>query len=1079
MVRWLLVSAVLWGSIGVAEPTAQAAPPKPSCGGRQATIVGTSGDDRLSGTNGPDVIVGGGGRDTINPGNGDDIVCAGAGDDVVAESNGVDVVFGQGGSDTLRGGNGDDRIDGGSGTDVADGGRGSDTCISSESRVACESIPQPAVTAVLDVQSCRPSLSLSVSGPDVVSEGDEVVFDAELRSDPAGPCLGGANDASLRGALRLATSLPSGATVSDIAMWLERPLQSTSQVLPSVSGLITDATVPFPGGCPGGVASGCSSTIQQVVGNVNYPDGSTPVLSSSTVTVPFEYFAAVPSTELQAPGVELAVAVTTTDGRVEVVRSPVTFGASQSIGSLRVRTTSPTGVVSVIDVAGDLAPGQQISAPAVATYEASATDPDMLRFSFEASGGAGGAVAAPRVDRTVLVTVDSSIRPVLQPAVWPFSVVAGVQTTLFASVRPVGDAASVAFEVGGQSGSLVDDGTSGDLIAGDGTFSAEIVVALAQRSDFTVTAEVDGQLATGSVVVDVVPVGAPTAAAPPGGPIVTIPYEGVEAFIDRLVVQMDVAASYEDVVAAAATIGGTVVGRVSQLWWQIAFPPVSSPAELEARLAAVASMPLVTGVEPEGVVATSDVVPNDPRYGEQDHLRQVDLPSAWAVSPGTARRVTVAVIDTGVDLDHPDLQGALVPGIDLTDDTATPDDGQGHGTHVAGIIGARSNNGFAGAGVNWNVALVPVKIFEDGNLTTGDAMMAFGIAYAVARGTEVLNLSVGRAGRKEYLAETLQQAWLAGRTVVAAAGNQTSSEPSYPAGFERRETFSSWFGTSERSYITDVIAVGNVDGQGRRAPDSNYGSWVDVAAPGQNVLSTTWDGLVGRKSGTSMATPVVSGIVSLILAADGGVTPDLVRLRLVNTGTPSDQQVGPIVNAFGAVVNGGFEAGFSGWRGTGTLTLLDRLGPIRAPQGSRMMSMSTGPDGAQTQATLRKEFRVPVTAVSGGSIRVSMRYNVLTEEYPEYVGSNFNDVFTVKLVLATGGEITLLTESVNTVRWTPVSGIDFPGGDNTVGQSGWRLVQALIPAQVLAGSTGFELVITDVGDTVYDSVALIDDIRVR
>jgi hypothetical protein len=153
-------------------------------------------------------------------------------------------------------------------------------------------------------------------------------------------------------------------------------------------------------------------------------------------------------------------------------------------------------------------------------------------------------------------------------------------------------------------------------------------------------------------------------------------------------------------------------------------------------------------------------------------------------------------------------------------------------------------------------------------------------------------------------------------------------------------------------------------------------------------------------------------------------------------------------------------------------------GPIVPLAGKRMLSLSTGPGGAETVSTARKTVSMRSDWLRDNRITVSLSYNYVTEEYPEYVGSQYNDDLRIALALPNGEERLLATETVNTTAWTPISGIDFPGGDFTSGQSGWKTVTATIPASALGGAGSFDIVVRDIGDAIYDSVALIDRVFV-
>jgi hypothetical protein len=141
-----------------------------------------------------------------------------------------------------------------------------------------------------------------------------------------------------------------------------------------------------------------------------------------------------------------------------------------------------------------------------------------------------------------------------------------------------------------------------------------------------------------------------------------------------------------------------------------------------------------------------------------------------------------------------------------------------------------------------------------------------------------------------------------------------------------------------------------------------------------------------------------------------------------------------------------------------------------------MAMLTTGPDSAVTASTLTRQFRV---LPDNDAFELRFSYNYVTEEYPEFVGSQFNDDLTVTLITPGGNRIPLAFESVNTTGWTPISGIDFPGGDSTVGQSGWKTAQVSVPIADLQGASTFQLEISDRGDSIYDSAVLLDDIRFR
>ncbi|ABR30723.1 peptidase S8 [Thermosipho melanesiensis] len=276
-------------------------------------------------------------------------------------------------------------------------------------------------------------------------------------------------------------------------------------------------------------------------------------------------------------------------------------------------------------------------------------------------------------------------------------------------------------------------------------------------------------------------------------------------------------------------------------------------------------------------------VPNDTYYEYQWHYEAINLPKAWDIIKSA--NVVVAVVDTGVSFTHPDLQGIFVQGYDFVDNDTDPTDPAqdvSHGTHVTGTIAALSNNGKGVAGVNWGgygIKIMPIRVLGADGSGTLDAV-AQGVRYAADHGAKIINMSLGGGGDSQILREAIQYAYNKGVTIVCAAGNE-NGPVSYPAKYP------------------ETIAVASVRYDLQRAPYSNYGPEVDVAAPGgdtsvdQNgdgyadgVLSTAWTPNNGDTymflQGTSMAAPHVAGVAALLYAS-GKTTPEEIRAALKNT----------------------------------------------------------------------------------------------------------------------------------------------------------------------------------------------------
>jgi hypothetical protein len=244
-------------------------------------------------------------------------------------------------------------------------------------------------------------------------------------------------------------------------------------------------------------------------------------------------------------------------------------------------------------------------------------------------------------------------------------------------------------------------------------------------------------------------------------------------------------------------------------------------------------------------------IPNDPAYAESQatYLKTINVPAAWDETTGSAD-VVVAVLDSGVDALHPDLAGRLVAGRNVVagnDDTADP---AGHGTRMAGILGAVTNNGLGIAGVAWAAKIMPVKVTKPSGVAT-DGAVAAGIVWAVDHDADIISISLSAPIKNnDVMQEAVDYATARDVLVVVAAGNRGSDVPEYP-------------GASR-----GVVAVGATDASGRRTSFSNYGPWVDVNAPGVGIVTTTPNSAgFAAVSGTSAAAALVTGVAVLLRAA--------------------------------------------------------------------------------------------------------------------------------------------------------------------------------------------------------------------
>ncbi|QRG69615.1 S8 family peptidase [Brevibacillus choshinensis] len=268
--------------------------------------------------------------------------------------------------------------------------------------------------------------------------------------------------------------------------------------------------------------------------------------------------------------------------------------------------------------------------------------------------------------------------------------------------------------------------------------------------------------------------------------------------------------------------------------------------------------------------------PNDPYYTEyQWNLPLIGMEQSWDVSEGSSD-VIVAVVDTGVDMNHPEFKGKLVEGYNVLDDSNKPQDDNGHGTHVSGIIAAKTNNKNGIAGMTWKSKLMPVKaIGADGSGSAVD--IAQGIYWATDNGADVINLSVGNYTSSAALKEACKYAYDNNVVLVAASGNDASDQPSFPAAYD------------------EVLSVAAVDHNKERADFSNFGDYVDVAAPGVDIPSTYISSDYASLSGTSMACPHVAALAALVRSVHPDMKShdvmEIIRKSALDLGPPGHDQL--------------------------------------------------------------------------------------------------------------------------------------------------------------------------------------------
>ncbi len=280
-------------------------------------------------------------------------------------------------------------------------------------------------------------------------------------------------------------------------------------------------------------------------------------------------------------------------------------------------------------------------------------------------------------------------------------------------------------------------------------------------------------------------------------------------------------------------------------------------------ISSLSTCPGILYAEPNYDVWMTDTLPNDPGWGNQYGLLAIQAPQGWALSTGSPS-VIIAFVDTGIDIHHEDLGEKIVPGYDFVNDDNDPQDDNGHGTHVAGIAAALSNNHIGIAGVSWGARIMPVKALDAyGNGSFAD--VAAGIAWAADNGAQVINLSLGGTSPSSVLEDAVNYAYGKGVILVAASGNMGSNAVLYPAAYPH------------------VIAVAATDGSNKKAYFSNFGPEIDVAAPGVSIYSTVIGNAFGYMSGTSMSTAYVSGLAAILRGIPNNSNPDKIAQEIETT----------------------------------------------------------------------------------------------------------------------------------------------------------------------------------------------------
>ena len=395
--------------------------------------------------------------------------------------------------------------------------------------------------------------------------------------------------------------------------------------------------------------------------------------------------------------------------------------------------------------------------------------------------------------------------------------------------------------------------------------------------------------------------------------------------------------------------GGHFVDRIAALDVDAAaFPALTghaNPAAAAALIARLQRNPNVVYVEPN-YLYRADFSPNDPGLGQQWAWSKIQAPTAWNTTQGTTA-VVIAGVDTGIQRNHPDLDAKIVAGYDYVDNDTAPDDGNGHGTHTAGTMAAETNNATGGAGMCPNCKLMPVRVLDNsgsGTLTN----VANGITYAADHGAKVINLSLGGSG-SATLQNAVDYAWNKNVFLACAAGNDNTSSTAsaYPAAY------------------ANCFAVASTNSSDVRSSFSNYGTWVKVAAPGENIYSTWINSGYNTISGTSMATPHAAGLAGLL--SSQGLTNAQIRDRICNTadqisGTGSSWSCGRI-NAYRAVT-----ATSTAPSPTATRTTVPSPTAANTPAPSPTLAKTSAPSPTSTSAPVPSPTAISTPTPTSGTL---------------------------------------------------------------------------------------------------------------
>ena len=418
-------------------------------------------------------------------------------------------------------------------------------------------------------------------------------------------------------------------------------------------------------------------------------------------------------------------------------------------------------------------------------------------------------------------------------------------------------------------------------------------------------------------------------------------------------------------------------------------------------------------------VRAFDTNPNDTHFvnGHQYGPVNIKCPQAWDRTTGSSS-ITIAVLDTGINYNHEDFVGRVdvANGWDFVNNDDNPLDDYGHGTNVSGVIGATTNNGIGVAGVDWAAKILPIKVLDEYGRGDIDDIYE-GVAHAILKDADVINMSFGQYSQNTSLESICQDAYDAGIVLVAAAGNGSTESQTYPAAYSTVMAVAAVDQNDKRSVWSGI------DPETWRQQASNWGTWVDVAAPGTSIWTTYYlGGYTGNNNGTSLAAPFVAGVAGLVKAVNPGFTNQQIMDKIMDT-TDNIDALNP---------------GFEGLLGTGRVNAYQALSGTVAEITSPANNAYVGGRVTVLGAAAGWDFSsYLLEALSGSTVVATLAASAVTVEAIGVLGTwesgSFNGQHSIRLtVFSTGADTEEVEVTVYVDNLTPEAEITFPADGATI-----------------------------------------------